>query len=143
VPQVRHVSDVPRAVFEALYGATPGGLPFRLVPLARAAEPIHRCGDMPAKPRLGPAEAPAPVVPSGARLARRDRSASAVATRVCVLHPFAATAPDPHLQDASGRRPSWIEATRQYDARCGWEWAERCSECDFDLIDRILYHNRA
>src|SRR5947209_15483408 len=51
---------------------------------------------MPAKPRLGPAEAPAPMVPSDARLARRDRSASAVATRVCVLHPVATTTPDPH-----------------------------------------------
>src|SRR5947209_2110279 len=71
---------------------------------------------MPAKPRLGPAEAPAPLVPSDARLARRDRSASAVATRVCVLHPVATTAPDPHLQDASGRRPSWIE-TRALSVR--------------------------
>ena len=37
-----------------------------------------------------------PRAPSDARLARRDRAASAVATRVCVLHPFATTAPDPH-----------------------------------------------
>ena len=58
----------------------------------------HRRYDMP------------PRAPGDARLARRDRAASAVATRVCVLHPFATTAPDPHLQDASGRRPSWIEA---------------------------------
>jgi len=44
----------------------------------------HRRYDMP------------PRAPGGARLARRDRSASAVATRMCVLHPFATTAPDPH-----------------------------------------------
>ena len=44
----------------------------------------HRRYDMP------------PRAPGDARLARRDRAASAVATRVCVLHPFATTAPDPH-----------------------------------------------
>jgi len=40
-----------------------------------------------------------PPCPSGdAHQARRDRAASAVATRVCVLHPSATTAPDPHLR---------------------------------------------
>ena len=43
--------------------------------------------------------APGPPCPSGdAQQARRDRAASAVATRVCVLHPVATTAPDPHFR---------------------------------------------
>src|ERR1044072_6862284 len=98
VPQVRHVSDVPRALFEALLCAAPGGVTLSgSVPLFRSGEePNHRCGDIPAKPRLGPAEAPAPMVPSGAWQGRRDRSASAASARVCVLHPSEATAPDPH-----------------------------------------------
>jgi len=46
--------------------------------------------------RLGPPVRHAAKSPSGARLARRDRAASAVATRACVLHPVATTALDPH-----------------------------------------------
>jgi hypothetical protein len=44
----------------------------------------HRRYDMP------------PRAPGDARLARRDRAASAVSARVCVLHPSETTAPDPH-----------------------------------------------
>jgi len=94
-PQVRHFSSVPRAVLEALLWAAPGGLSFqapcsregRLSTAVGASTGLggwHRRYDLP------------PRAPGGARLARRDRSASAVATRVCVLHPFATTAPDPH-----------------------------------------------
>jgi hypothetical protein len=70
-------------------------------------------------------------MPRDARLARRDHTASAVSARVCVLHPFATTAPDPHLQNASGRRPSWIEAGIKIEGLCGGPRAQRCSFFEF------------
>src|SRR4029079_5078112 len=46
--------------------------------------------------RYGPAGTGRHGSPVARGSARRDRAASAVATRVCVLPPFATTAPDPH-----------------------------------------------
>ena len=48
--------------------------------------------------------------PGDARLAHRDRVASAAAARVCVLHPAATTAPDPHHPRRLRKAPPWIEA---------------------------------
>ena len=49
-PQVRHFSGVPRAVFEALFPTTPGGLTFR----PAFAKPNHRCGGLDMPGRLAP-----------------------------------------------------------------------------------------
>jgi hypothetical protein len=80
--------------FEALFRAA--GLTFQAPALARpqslstAAGTCRRNrGWVPQKRRL-------PWSPVARGSARRDRSASAVARWVCVLHPFATTAPDPH-----------------------------------------------
>ena len=49
-------------------------------------------------PAMGIAFGRSHPMPRDPRLADRDRAASAVAARVCVLHPVATTAPDPHLR---------------------------------------------
>jgi hypothetical protein len=47
-------------------------------------------------PAMGIAFGRSNPMPRDTRLARRDRTASAVSARVCVLHPSETTAPDPH-----------------------------------------------
>ena len=94
-PQVRQFSGVPRAVFEACSARPPVDLPFQAAWLvAEAAYPPLR-GQTDAS-RYDPAGTGRHWSPVTRGSARRDRAASAVAARVCVLHPVATTAPDPH-----------------------------------------------
>ncbi len=88
---------------------------------------------MPAKPRLGPAEAPTPLVPSGARISAPGPLGFGCLGAGVRVAPFRSHRPRSAPPNASGRRPSWIEATGQYEGGCGGEWVENCSKCDFYL----------
>src|SRR5436853_7398572 len=82
-------------MFEACSARPPVDLPFRASSLTRrnlsTAAGTNRCV------AVWPRAAPAAIGPQWrADSARQDRAASAVAARVCVLHPVATTAPDPH-----------------------------------------------
>ncbi len=94
-PQVRHFSGVPHAVFEACSARPPVDIPFRL-PFSSARKPFHRFGGLDMPGRLAPPVRHAAKSPGDARLARRDRTASAAPAKGVRVAPQPATAPDPH-----------------------------------------------
>ena len=111
MPQVRHVTGVPRAMFEVCSAKPPVDLPFR-PPSSSARAPIHRYGPrrsrltfdrLPATPSMGPGDV---------RLARRD-SAAWTAGRVVASHlqrPLAGHRSPPRVCRRLIRRPSMNEA---------------------------------
>src|SRR6185295_19605640 len=97
-PQVRHLSGVPRAAFGRLsFARPPVDLPFQAPSPAGAAKPIHRYRGIPVNRSEVPQNTQVLWPPATRGSARRDRATSAAALWVCVLHPCAATAPDPHF----------------------------------------------
>jgi hypothetical protein len=139
-PQVRHLSGVPRAMFEACSARPPVALPFRAASLTQG-EPNHRCGDKPAPHGMTPRRHRPSSVPSGARRARRDRAASAARLRVCVLHPNRATAPDPHFKTPH-EAPLMDRDRNIIRLPCGDAATQMCSLCDFILCDLFLTTSR-
>ena len=116
-PQVRHFSSVPRAVFEALYCAAPGGLTFQALSLAglrslsTAAGTYRRNrGWVPQKRRL-------PWSPA-TRGWRAGTAQLRLSRRGCACCTLSRPPPPIRTCERLRRRPSWIEA-RALSGRSG------------------------